>query len=74
MCLVNNDAVSVFADLCAENDIIFLDMSKRFEKEYKEHYAVPYGFSNTSVGEGHLNKSGHAMMANEIYRLIKEGK
>lgn len=74
LCLVNNDAVSVFADLCAENDIIFLDMSKRFEKEYKEHYAVPYGFSNTSVGEGHLNKSGHAMMANEIYRLIKEGK
>ena len=38
-----------------------------------ENHILPHGFSNTSVGSGHLNKEGHAMVAEAIYHRIKEG-
>lgn len=61
-----------FRRLCEENGIYFLDMSERFLREYAENYTLPYGFSNTSVGSGHLNKYGHAMIADELYKLLSE--
>lgn len=64
--------LSQFRDACAANDIYFLDMSDRFMREYEESYTLPYGFANTSVGSGHLNKYGHAMIADELYKLISE--
>jgi len=65
------NSVSQFKSLCNENSILFLDMSDRFLQEYAESYTLPYGFSNSSVGSGHLNKYGHAMIADEIYQLIR---
>lgn len=59
-----------FSDLCAQNGIYFLDMSNRFLDEYEKNYTLPYGFMNTSVCKGHMNKHGHKMFAEEIYRLI----
>lgn len=61
-----------FQELCETNGIIFMDMSARFAAEYAERYVLPYGFSNSSVGSGHLNKYGHAMIADELYKLIQE--
>lgn len=58
--------------LCDENGILFLDMSSRFKEEYENTYTLPYGFSNSPVGKGHLNKYGHTMMADELYNLIVE--
>ena len=65
-------AVEQFEQTCRENGLMFLDMSQRFTREYYENHRLPYGFSNTSVGSGHLNKYGHAMIADELYRLISE--
>ena len=62
----------VFAALCEENDILFLNMRERFQREYDENHILPYGFSNTSVGKGHLNRYGHRMMAEELYALMQE--
>ncbi len=67
----DEDSVQKFADLCEKNGIYFLDMSERFKEEYEKNYILPYGFSNTSVGKGHLNKYGHEMVAEELYKLIK---
>ena len=67
-----NENVKEFEKLCQDNGIYFLDMSKRFKEEYEKNYILPYGFSNTSVGSGHLNKYGHEMVADELYKLIKE--
>ena len=67
-----NENVEEFSKLCKENGILFLDMSNRYREEYKKNYVLPYGFSNTSVGRGHLNKYGHEMIADELYKLIKE--
>ena len=61
-----------FAGMCAENGVYFLDMRDRFQREYDEDHVLPYGFSNTSVGSGHLNRHGHEMMAEELYALMQE--
>ena len=68
----DQNAIARFERLCDENGILFLDMSDRFKEEYESTYTLPYGFSNTPVGAGHMNKYGHAMMADELYNLILE--
>lgn len=65
--------ISMVASACEKNGITFLDMSERFAKGYEESSILPHGFSNTSTGSGHLNRDGHAMIAEELYRLMKEG-
>ena len=65
------NSTAQFSELCKQNGIYFLDMSKRFLDEYKKNYTLPYGFMNTSVGSGHMNKYGHKMLAEEIYGLIQ---
>lgn len=64
--------LSQFRNACEASGIYFLDMSDRFLREYEESYTLPYGFANTSVGTGHLNKYGHAMIADELYKLLSE--
>jgi len=56
--------------LCEENDISFLDMSERYKMEYEIDGILPTGFINTSVATGHINAYGHAMMADELYRIL----
>ena len=68
----NTDDVDKFNELCNNNNIIFVNMSERFVNEYNENYILPYGFINTSVGSGHLNKYGHKMIAEELYEVIEE--
>ena len=70
----DEETISNFERLCFNNNIIFLDMSNRFLQEYEKDYTLPYGFANSSVGSGHLNKHGHAMIAEELYKLILEGE
>lgn len=47
-------------------------MGDAFLKEYEASYEVPYGFSNTSPGTGHLNRTGHRLVAEELYKMIGE--
>lgn len=68
------NTIAQFKRLCDDNGILFLDMSNRFKEEYESKYIVPHGFSNSPVGKGHLNKYGHAMMADELYSLISEDR
>lgn len=70
----DQDAITRFKQSCDVNGILFLDMSNRFKEEYESTYILPYGFPNTPVGSGHLNKYGHAMMADELHKLILEDK
>ncbi len=68
----NEKDVELFAKICEKNDIYFLDMSERFNLEYMNNNIIPYGFNNSTIGTGHLNKYGHAMIADELYKVIKE--
>ena len=62
-----------FAEVCKESGAQFLDMAEIFTENYEKSHVLPHGFSNTSVGTGHLNKNGHKMIAQAICDLIKEG-
>lgn len=68
----NPSEVDQYREICAENGILFLDMTGRFISEYEQNFTLPYGFSNTAVGTGHLNRYGHAMIADELFKLISE--
>ena len=72
--LSDRDTAAFFADICRKTQVLFLDMSDIFLSRYEEDHVLPYGFSNTSVGSGHLNRNGHAMIADAVYDLIKEEK
>ena len=58
-------------DFCDQQGIIFVDMTDRFREEYYKSYILPYGFSNTPVGEGHSNRYGHRMIAEELAEAIE---
>jgi hypothetical protein len=55
---------------CDSNNIHFIDMADTFIAEYDENYLLPHGFSNTAAGTGHLNKTGHRLIAGQILSLI----
>lgn len=67
----NPEIVKQFSELCAANGIYFINMAGRFLEEYRENHTLPYGFANSSVGRGHMNKEGQRIFADEIYRLIQ---
>ena len=57
----------VLVKVCKEKNITIINMSFPFSEYYYEKNQLPYGFYNTSIGEGHLNKIGHRLIANELY-------
>lgn len=70
----NPDYLKLFKDTCAANGIIFADMSDKFLSEYQARHIVPYGFSNTAAGVGHLNKDGHRMVSEKLYDIITQNE
>lgn len=57
---------------CTENDIALLDMRPIFAEHYAQHREIPYGFSNTKPGNGHLNALGHRLIAEAVSQQIRE--
>lgn len=74
MSLKVSNTDTIFAKACKNNDIIFVDMSESFRREYDINYNVPYGFSNTSMAEGHLNETGHKLIADKLYKILTYGE
>lgn len=64
----------IFKNLCEKYNITVIDMRSAFTDLYNETYNLPQGFSNTVVGEGHINEYGHAEIAKELYEYITEDK
>ena len=62
----------LFAEACEQNGIVFVDMGEDFLQAYEEDYILPYGFHNTTMGEGHINKYGHEMIADKLYETIEK--
>jgi hypothetical protein len=59
-----------FEDACDNNNILFFSMADVFAEEYNNNHTLPHGFSNTAVGSGHLNRNGHMLIADELFRQI----
>jgi len=69
---VEDEGVEKFQETCQENGIIFVDMTGDFENLYYTEHKLPYGFINTGVGIGHLNKYGHEVIAERLSKTIQE--
>lgn len=65
------DAEETFREVCEANDIIFIDMAEDYEKLYEREHSLPYGFINTAVGVGHMNKLGHKVVAERLAEVIR---
>jgi hypothetical protein len=68
--VVDKNKLRDFKRLCEEHSLTFIDMSDDFITAYNRDKIVPYGFSNTIPGEGHLNKYGHEMIAERLSQVI----
>ena len=64
----------IFSKVAQKYGIGFVDMTEDFEKMYNEEHHVPHGFSTGEIGAGHINKYGHAAIADRLYRYIESSE
>jgi hypothetical protein len=62
--------LSEFSSACDQNGFTLINMAQSFLQTYDKDHVLPYGFINTAVGTGHLNKYGHRMIAQELLSAI----
>lgn len=65
-----NEYLNAFNFYSNEYGISFIDMTDRFETMYYEENHVAHGFCTGQIATGHLNKYGHAAVADELYNEI----
>ena len=70
--LHNEKTVELFTNLCAEQGIKFASLESDFVNAYKNEHRIPYGFSNTQIGTGHMNAYGHELLAKRIFAEIED--
>ncbi len=71
--LITDTSVTIewFAESCQRYGITFIDATDKILDAYEKSYTVPYGFSNTTPGTGHLNKEGHQISAELLLDALK---
>lgn len=68
----SEEKLKSFRNECELQGIVFADMTERFTEMYLKDNILAHGFSNSSVGEGHLNKYGHDVISDGIVEKIRE--
>ena len=63
---------NAFKKCCEAKGLKVIDVSSNMIDEYKDTYQLSYGFSNSVPGEGHMNKTGHRIVAETVYEFINE--
>jgi hypothetical protein len=65
-------ALEAFENACKNNNIFFIDTDNELQELYNTKHILPYGFINTAIGSGHLNKYGHEVIAKRLaYEITK---
>lgn len=70
----NNVRVIWLEKACLENAIDFINVKQDFLEEYLNSNSLPYGFYNTEIGSGHLNKTGHRIIAKRLLEELQESE
>ena len=68
----NDKYVRMFDDACGNNGVVFVDMYDDFNDIYESDHILAHGFSNTAIGTGHLNETGHELIAKRLAACIEE--
>ena len=61
-----------YRSACENNNIVFLDTGDAFLEAYQKDYSIPYGFTNTTFLTGHLNQTGHRIVAETFFQALTE--
>ena len=62
----NSARAAWLEEACLENEINFINVRQDFLNEYLRSNSLSYGFHNTEMGSGHLNKTGHRIVAKRL--------
>lgn len=62
----------IWKEACSQAGVTFVGMTDEFEELFLQDRKLPYGYSNTSVGTGHMNKIGNRLVAETLYLKLKE--
>ena len=77
--IINSDATisleycetwELFKKACENNNVDVIDSGEDFLLHYEKNGEMPYGFLNTRLGSGHLNRVGHKIIADEIVEYL----
>lgn len=60
----------IFEACCASNNIPLINMNEPMIRHFESTYEPSYGFANSRPGVGHLNETGHRLIAYEVYEKI----
>ena len=69
--MFDSDSKEIFKSCCEKYNIDFIDAGSSFLSEYNNDNKLPYGFMNTAYGQGHLNETGHKIMADMINEALE---
>lgn len=70
--LIRSQTLEIFKEECEHMGIDFIDTGDAFLEHYNKYHELPYGFANTTPGNGHLNEVGHKIMADVIIDYLEE--
>lgn len=72
----DENALRIFSSECEKHKIAFLDMTQTFQDEWENHHRSARGFTTGTAFSGHLNSTGHRLvaecLANEISKELRK--
>ena len=63
----------IFQKVCSDINMTYIDMAEPFTEAYQSKHVLPYGFLNSPIGTGHLNRYGHCIIADTMETVLKDG-
>ena len=70
--LLNSEVTdAIFEEECIKHDIVFIDMANKFSEAFYNDNIAVYGFWNTTLMTGHINKFCHELMADAVFDYLK---
>jgi hypothetical protein len=68
----NSGAATAFARVCAEENVPFINTTNELTTYFKKTHAMTRGVFNMPPGDGHFNDTGHALVAQALFRYFSE--
>lgn len=68
----NTNDIENFKSICEKHNATFVDMYEDFKQNYIQTANLPHGFSNSRIGRGHLNETGHSIIADRLLNIVCE--
>ncbi len=65
-----SDELDLLQSTCQKYGVEFITAQEAYEDMYRQTNHLPHGFVNTAVGTGHMNRYGHACIADVLFDYV----